>query len=287
MGIHTITMPVRGDGKGNNVLAHAAVLAKRFAAHITVLHCRPRADDLLPYGVPVPGFMREQIAASATKLADEEERSLYAEFLSLINQMGLEHSPAAPGTTMATASWQEAPGKQIDVLKTHGRLADVILVPKPDRDRNLGANTLRSALFASGRPVLMCPPREAPPETLGERIAIGWNGSVEATRAVALAMPILEKARMVTILTAGEEVHGATSEGLAKTLALRGVESTIIRFDGGRGPVGGTLLSEAEKAGADMLVMGAYGHSHERETVFGGNTQVVVDNAKIPVLLTH
>ncbi len=285
MGIHTITLPVRGDGKGNNVLAHAAVLAKRFAAHVTVLHCRPRPGDLLPYGVPVPGFMREQIADSAAKLADEEERALYAEFLDLVGRMGLEHGPARAG--VPTASWQEAAGKQIDVLKLHGRLADLIMVPKPDRDRNLGANTLRSALFASGRPVMMCPPRETPPGTLGEHIAIGWNGSVEASRAVALSMPLIEGARAVTVLTSGEEVHGATSENLVDVLSLRGIAARIARFAPHRGSVGHDLLDGAAEAEADILVMGAYGHSHERETVFGGNTQTVVDHAEMPVVLTH
>ncbi len=284
MTIRSITLPVRGDGKGNNVLAHAAVLAKRFAAHVTVLHCRPRPADLLPYGVPVPGFLREQIKASAGKLADEEEQALYAEFLSLIAQMGLVHG--APGSGSASASWQEAAGRQIDVLKHHGRLADLIMVPKPDRDRNLGANTLRSALFASGRPVLMCPPRETMPETLGERIAIGWNGSMEASRALALSMPLIEAAREVTVLTAGEEIHGATAEDLVTTLSLRGVEVRLVRFSV-RSSVGTDLLEESEKAGADMLVMGAYGDSHERETVFGGNTQAVVDHATLPVVMVH
>ena len=284
MTIHTITLPVRGDGKGNNVLAHAAVLAKRFAAHVTVLHCRPRPADMMPYGVPIPGFMREQIKASASQLADEEEKTLRREFTDLIAEMGLDERAA--GGDGASASWQEAPGRQIDVLKHYGRLADLIMVPKPDRDRNLGANTLRSALFASGRPVLMCPPREDVPQALGEHIAIGWNGSIEASRAVGLSMGLIESAREVTILSAGEEIHGATCEDLVATLALRGVTARIERFTV-RGSVGDQLLEHANTSGADMLVMGAYGDSHERETVFGGNTQAVVDHATMPVVLVH
>ncbi len=284
MTIRTITLPVRGDGKGNNVLAHAALLAKRFDAHVTVLHCRPRPADLLPYGVPVPGFLRDQIMSSASGVADEEEKALRAEFTDLIAQMGL--TERAPGGGVPSASWQEAPGRQIDVLKHHGRLADLIMVPKPDRDRNLGANTLRSALFASGRPVLMCPPRDGIPKTLGERIAIGWNGSIEASRAVALSMGLIESASEVTILSSGEEVHGATCEDLAAMLALRGVIARTQRFNV-RGSVGDNLLDHAQTAGADMLVMGAYGDSYERETVFGGNTQAVVDHATMPVVLVH
>ena len=285
MSIRAITLPVRGDGKGNNVLAHAAVLARRFGAHVTVLHCRPRPADLMPYGVPIPGFMREQILGSASKLADEEERTLHAEFLDLVARMGLVNGVAQPG--VASASWREASGKQIDVLKLHGRLADLIMVPKPDRDRNLGANTLKSALFAGGRPVMMCPPRDGVPETLGERVAIGWNGSVEASRAAALTMPMIESAGEVTVLTAGEEVHGATAEDFIASLALRGVEGRLVQFTARGGSVGRDLLHHAAQAGADTLIMGAYGDSHERETVFGGNTQAVVDHATMPVVLVH
>jgi nucleotide-binding universal stress UspA family protein len=284
MTIHTITLPVRGDGKGNNVLAHAAVLAKRFNAHVTVLHCRPRPTDLMPYGVPIPGFMRDQIKASASQLADEEEKTLRKEFTDLIAAMGLVERAAGGG--VPSAAWQEAPGRQIDVLKHYGRLADLIMVSKPDRDRNLGANTLRSALFASGRPVLMCPPRVGVPTTLGERIAIGWNGSIEASRAVGLSMGLIESASEVTILSAGEEVHGATCEDLVAMLALRGIVARIERFEI-RGSIGDQLLDHAQKSGADMLIMGAYGDSHERETVLGGNTQAVVDRATMPVVLVH
>lgn len=284
MTLRTITLPVRGDGKGNNVLAHAALLARRFNAHVTVLHCRPRPADLMPYGVPIPGFMRKQIEDSASQLADEEEKALRAEFVSLISEMGLTEGAAGQG--VPSTSWQEAPGRQIDVLKHYGRLADLIMVPKPDRDRNLGANTLRSALFASGRPVMMCPPRETVPTVLGEHVAIAWNGSVEASRAVALSIDLIVNAKTVTILSAGEEVHGATCEDLMAYLALRGTTATLERF-AVKSRIGLDLLSHAKRVGADLMIMGAYGDSHERETVLGGNTQAVVDHADMPVILVH
>lgn len=284
MGIQTITIPVRGDGKGNNVLAHAAALARRHAAHVKVLHCRPEPEQMLPYGVPVPGFLVKQIKQSASQLADEEEQSLRAEFRELIAAHGL--AERAPGKGMATASFQEASGRQIDVIKAHGRLADVIAVAKPDRSRNLGSNTLKAALFTSGRPVLMCPPRKDAPAKLGEHIAVAWNGSIEATRAVGLALDVLRGAKIVTVLTAGEELHGATAEELVTSLALKGIKAKLKRFTT-RGNVGRALLNQAKSAGADILLMGAYRESHERETLLGGNTQAVVDEAKMPVLFVH
>ncbi len=67
----------------------------------------------------------------------------------------------------------------VDVIRRHGRLADLIAVPQPDVDRNLGANSLKAALFRTGRPVLMVPNDVAPPETLGAHVTIAWNGSLE------------------------------------------------------------------------------------------------------------
>ena len=277
-------MPVRGDGKGQGVLAHAAALARRHGAHVTVLHCRARAGDMMPYGVPVPALVRRQIEESAASLADEEERALRTEFAELLPRFGLTEREAAPGEG-PSASWREAEGRQIDVIRTHGRLADIVCVAKPDRDRNLGANTLKAALFATGRPVMMCPPSD-PSDTLGSHVAIGWNGSLEAARATGLGRPLLTGADRVTVLTAGEEPHGATAEGLVAKLGLLGVAAELVRFEP-TGGIGRSLLEQAAAAGADTLLMGAYHDSREQETVFGGNTQTVVDTAMMPVVLVH
>ncbi len=283
--IRKIILPVRGDGKGNNVFAHAAALAHRFEAQVVVTHCRPRPADMLPFGVPIPGILRKQLAEQAVELADQEEGVLHSEFAQLAEALGLKVLEK-PNGSGACASWIEEAGRQVDVIKHHGRLADLIAVAQPDIDRNLGANTLKSALFHTGRPVLMCPPANTPPKTLGEKITIAWNGSTESARAVALTMGIIERALEVTVLSAGSEIHGAGSSELVDYLAHRGISAKIERFQPKK-RVGDELLARSEACGADLMIMGAYGDSHERETVFGGNTQVIVDTAKFPVILVH
>lgn len=284
--IRKILVPVRGDGKGENVLAHAVVLAKRFEAHIEVTHCRPRPDDLLPYGIPIPGFMRDQLATQASELAATNEKVLRGYFEAFVKKFDLVETDGAnnPGTSV---SWHEEMGKQVDVIKSHGRLADLIVVAQPDRDKNLGTNTLRAALFNTGTPVMMCPKREDVPTVLGEQISIAWNGSVESARAVALTIDLICRANKVTILSTGTaEPHGATAEDLVCYLAARGVTANIDTFTSS-GNVGDALLERAAAIGTDLMIMGAYGDSHERETVFGGNTQAVVDRAKLPVIFVH
>jgi nucleotide-binding universal stress UspA family protein len=173
-----------------------------------------------------------------------------------------------------------------DVIRRTGRLADIVVVAKPDRDRNLGANSLKSALFHTGRPVLMCPPKHSVPADFSSHITIAWNGSLEASRAVATTLGLARSADKVTILSGGKDgAQGVGVDALVAYYALHEITAHIHLFEA-RNP-GETLLKKTSELGASMLVMGAYGQNHERETFFGGNTQAIVDKAEIPVVLVH
>jgi len=188
---------------------------------------------------------------------------------------------------VATVSFVEEAGRQVDVIKRHGRLADMIAVAKPDRDRNLGHNTLKAALFHSGRPVLMCPPADPSPTTLGAKVSIAWNGSAESARALSQCKSVLRSADKIWVLSNGADSGpGTTVDDLTAYLALHGISAEVEKFSAKR-DIGGELLRVSAGLGADMMIMGAYGDSHERETVFGGNTQTIVDTATKPVLLNH
>ncbi len=284
--IRKILVPVRGDGKGDNVLAHAAAVAHHHAAHIEVVHCRPRPQDLIPFGVHIPDFLRKQIIDQSYQVADQEEEGLRAELEVLARTLKLKLTQTNDGKG-ATVSFIEEAGRQVDVIKRRGRLVDMIAVAKPDTDRNLGHNTLKAALFHSGRPVLMCPAAENAPTRLGRNVAIAWNGSSEASRALSQCKSVLRAAETVTILSNGSDAGpGTTADDLVAYLALHGIKAQIESFKAER-RIGRELLNASARTGADMMIMGAYGDSHERETVFGGNTQTVVDHATMPVLLNH
>lgn len=284
--IRKIVVPVRGDGKGDNVFAHAATLALRYKAHIAVAHCRPRAEDLMPYGIAITASLRKLLLSQSADVADQVEASMRQELEALAAQYGVKMSDN-PKLGEVTASWVEEQGRQFDVVKRHGRLADLICVAKPDVDRNLGANTLKAALFNTGRPVMMCPQADSlPPKTLGDKVALAWNGSIESSRAVALTIGILEQASEVTVLSGGPEISGADSASLLQYLSVRGINAELKRFDA-PGKVGKQLLQMSKDVNADTLIMGAYSNSHETETIFGGNTQYIVDRSDIPVILVH
>ena len=282
--LNTIMLPVRGDGKGDNVLAHAARIANRHKARVRVVHCRPKPDDLMPYGVVIPAILRQQIEEAASRNAGVTEDQLTEEFKTLATEFGLEIGAFDP--EKATARFIEYEGKQVDAVKHFGRLADLICVPQPGGP-SLGSNTLKTALFSSGRPVMMCPHANPMPATIGDHVAIAWNGSLEATRAVGMSMALIRAATRVTILSTETIDHSASAEELQRYLELKSIDSRVQVFQARGSNVGRELLSQCGDAGADLLVMGAYHDSYERETIFGGNSQAVVDHANLPVVFVH
>ena len=287
MTIRRILVPVRGDGKGEGVLDHAVALGGRFHAHVDVVHCRPRPEDMLPFGVSVPAMIREDILASARTVADREEEKVKDLFDAYCEKNGLAFAEEPPWPEdRLSLSWREVSGKQAEVVALHGRLADLIAVAQPDRERNLGLNTLEAALLETGKPVLMCPPR--PAAAVGGHVAVAWNGSSEAARAVTVGLPVLAAADSVTVVALDDGAQKPLGpEALKGYLADHGIAAAVETEKSKAAAVGGTLLKLAQASGADLLLMGAYGQSRRREMILGGVTQHVIDRGDMPVLLTH
>lgn len=283
--IKKIVIPVRGDDKGDNVLAHAVSLAKRYKANVVVTHCRPRAEDLMPYGVPIPSALKKLVLEQSKGVADQVEDSLRKEVENITEQLGITITDK-PLTNQASVSWLEEQGRQVDVIKRHGRVADLICVAKPDISRNLGSNTLKAALFNTGRPVMMCPQATGSLENLCDTIGIAWNGSVQASRAVACTLGMLEQASNVVLFASGVQVTGASAASLAEYLEARNINVQVEQFENTKS-VGKELLERCLQAKVDTLLMGAYSNSHETETILGGTTQYVVDKAEFPIILVH
>ena len=119
------------------------------------------------------------------------------------------------------------------------------------------------------------------------RVAIGWDGSAEAARAVADAQPLLRLADSVVVIGIGEALGGTGSpDALAEALAWRGIQAGATRAEEVDG-VGASLLAAANAADCDLLVIGGYGHSRLREMILGGATRGVLGAGTLPVLMSH
>ncbi|MEJ6388280.1 universal stress protein [Gymnodinialimonas ulvae] len=282
--IKSILVPVRGDGMVATVLAHAAELAKKHDATVNVVHCRAQAKDMMPHGMPLSDFARKVMMEQASELANQQEDHLRRILHRLAREFGLNDDPDAQGGLRCT--FTEEKGRMADVVKHAGRLSDIIVLPKPQRERNLGQSSLKSALYGAGRPVLICPGQLQPDATFAQHVAIGWNGSLPAARAVASSLDIMHRAERISILTGGKvQTSGPTEKELVDYYAHRGITAEIVRFDG-KDPAT-ELLKTCESIGASLLVTGAYSHSHETEMLFGGNTERIVDRTEMPILMAH
>lgn len=180
----------------------------------------------------------------------------------------------------------------VESLVRHAVVHDLLVMSQPDpaqtgrygRERTV----LEQVLLHSPRPVLVLP--HAHPVWSGCRtVVLAWNGSREAARAAADAMPLLTAARTVHLLQVEEATDLQARIGLSEAadwLRWHGVAVEPQQRAAG-GPVAGDLLSSATAVGADLLVLGAYGHARWMERVLGGATRGVLDDATLPVLMSH
>ncbi|MEE4144062.1 MAG: universal stress protein, partial [Halieaceae bacterium] len=175
-------------------------------------------------------------------------------------------------------------------LSVRGRLADLIVTasfPLGHKHLNGGVPPLLEvALRGTGRPLLLSPQKTV--ETFGNKIAIAWNGTVEAARAVGLSMDFLRAAKEVVVISVNEAGSIEPSgDSLAEYLGWHGVYPQTVTLDGNAASSGAIVLQQVEKSGADMLVMGAYTRDHFRRLICGDVTGKVLAEIPVPVLMVN
>ncbi len=258
--------------------------------------------------------LRVQVACRLAEVFDAHVTALYGAMPSLLRYpMAVEASAAAvsvmcelddEGRAAARAAFEAARGgaSRIEWAEPHGDAfwgwsrrafyCDLMVLGQRDPDDpaagELPPDFLPSLLVDSGRPALVLPyagpvATEAP---LGRTVLVAWKEGREAARAVAAALPWLRRAAQVHVLGWGEGAE-AGLQSLSQHLARHGVGATL--HAGGPEPAqpGAALLSSAADLGADLLVMGCYGHSRAREWVLGGATRSILQAMTLPVLMVH
>ena len=171
-----------------------------------------------------------------------------------------------------------------------GRFADLVVLGRPGSDsESISPDTVRAVLYECARPLVVAPPRlsERPIET----VVVAWNGSLQAARVAGYALPFLERAKATTVLVAGSKPDDVGAPWLLRTLERHGVAATLNSLEhgelSGRGR-GRALIACARDKGADLLVMGAYGHGQLSNFLgLGGATAKVISSCPVPLLLAH
>jgi nucleotide-binding universal stress UspA family protein len=195
---------------------------------------------------------------------------------------------------VATIEWRAPAGAPLDAAIAHGRCADLFVMGQYEPDdpaRLFNQELVATTIVSTGRPAMIIPYTGAR-STLGENVLVAWDGGREASRAIADALPFLERARKVTVIAvdSGSNAHmvdtHATSR-LAAYLHANGVAASISHDDATEISIGDRLLSRAADLGSDLIVMGGYGHARLREFVLGGVTRTMLETMTVPVLMSH
>lgn len=188
-------------------------------------------------------------------------------------------------------AWEVIRGVYVPVLARRSCMADVTVSRLPSRDRALpsGMDYITRALFASASPMLLVPPTLEEPKRL-TRILVAWNSTQESMCALRASLPFLREAEMVSLIDgSSSELPGIAPPPLPirEWLKRQGVSLQTVQDFPASTNVGEALLNHAYAMHADLLVMGAWGHSRIGELILGGTTRHVLERARVPVLLAH
>ena len=281
MAYKSILVHLNNEGRVARLMGAAMQLALPANSHVTGLFVVPAAPAKSPL-LPMISGGAIQSAIDAYRKAGESIRTAFDE--------------ATKGQPVV-AEWRLHQGKRtgyVEAVLDHARSADIVVAAQKESDWDYADmfDVPDWLAMGCGRPVLIVPKAGAL-DSIGERIVVAWNNSRESARAVFDALPVLQKAQAVTILSVEESAKPEVTSEIAgaeigATLARHGVKVEVQQVKpGARGDAGIELLAQVAAHRADLLVMGCFGRSRLREFVLGGASRHVLQNATVPVLMAH
>jgi nucleotide-binding universal stress UspA family protein len=274
----SILIPVEDHDAMPAVFEAARLIARAFDSYVEGFAVRPLAESYVSVE-PVSGLAIPR--AGEADGADQARRQLE----SFMQTHGV---PRAEQPQVGYSyGWPQADAMDESLIGSRGRTFDLVVIGRPGpAPKNPRMRPLETVLFDSGRPVLIVP--ASIPQTLGQNVLVAWNGSTEQARTNAFAIPILQLADNVTVLTVeGATTPGPSGEEAALHLRRNGIKSTALTVNPGARTPGEVILSHAASLGCDLLVKGAYTQSRLRQIIFGGTTRHILANATLPVLMAH
>jgi nucleotide-binding universal stress UspA family protein len=284
-----ILVPATGADSDAAVFATALAAARPSGAHLEFLHVRLDVTEIvvaMTSGGIGGGGALQGVVDRLEEEAREQEQKVWQSFAKFCTEAGISSAGAEPGSGLSADLVVET-GNEAQWTADYGRFADLVVVGRARDGQEVATDVLEAALMDTGRPLLIAP--AVPPEKLLGTVVIAWKDAPEAARAISSAMPFIDRADQVVILSVGEDdkTREATSAKLQRSLRWHNPATTVRQLDrAGRPPVE-VLLEAAKSLNATLLVMGGYSHSRLREVVFGGFTQRILNGADLPVLMAH
>jgi nucleotide-binding universal stress UspA family protein len=288
MAIRKLLLPLTGTAAGEAALTTSLMIARLWNAHVLALHVRVDSRDVAPLaGEGLSGAMIEEMMSATEKESAERAYAVRSMFERFVARHDVVVSEARTEADHATAAFAAVTGREEDIVAQQARLADLTVVPHPDAGEDVSSSdALHAVLFDSGRPVLISP--QVAPTTIGTRVCLAWNGTAESASSALAALPWMQRAEAVRILSAeGYQRRGPGAPELAAYLALHDIKADIEMFQSVGNSVGAGLLAAARRFDCDLLSMGAYSHSRLRQLILGGVTRHVLERANLPVMMNR
>ena len=286
----TIIVPIAKWDANENALIFGLWLAQNFHAHMDAVYIQDR-DIHIPFDMGAN--MVKEILSDAHDESKNAENATRQKFDECLFDANIRHASEVLLDNSATANWSAIEGDDQEVVAEQGSLYDLIVVNRPNQGYEPFSGTIvKSAIFNTRRPVLVAPPcfKDVYYGTkIGDwKAMIAWNRTVHAATAVSNAMPLLECVKSVELLSVQTGAKKGVPAGeVAQQLERREVKVSVKEIVPDSRSVGQMLLAEAMEFGASLLIMGAYSHNRMKEFVLGGVTRHILDQAEIPVLMSH
>ncbi|MDB5794998.1 MAG: universal stress protein [Noviherbaspirillum sp.] len=281
MSYRTIAVHVNQATSAEQRIRLAAAIALAHNAHLV-----GAAATAVPIELYLPGALGESDGALSVyiEFLRENARAALKRFAEIARNAGI--------ASVEERIVEDEPGA---AMSLQARYSDLTVIGQTNPDESPSDPRIdfpEYVVMNSGRPVMIVP-YAGSFDRVGQRVLVAWDASVEATRAIAGAMPILERAELVQVIVfnpkTGFAGHGEQSGAdIALFLARHGVKVEVSQQQAGSDlSIGNALLSHAADFGADLLVMGGYGHSRIREVILGGVTHTILASMTVPVLMSH
>jgi nucleotide-binding universal stress UspA family protein len=278
--LREIVVFIDGRTETANIVNFAATLAQEHSARLISVFMQPEPTVTTAETFARGKGMRSTIDVHQAQL-ERIEADYRAQFEEVVRRHGIR----------TESEWRSLPYLSSEV-GVHAYYADLVVIARPESAGQTASppGLAESLVMSSGRPIIVFPPRNTVSRV--DRILVAWNATRESIRAVADALPLVVKAKAVEVLVVDHqrrpEGHGQEpGADIARHLARHGAHVEVRRLSSDGKEVGRLLLSQAAVFGADLLVMGAYGHTQLREWMFGGVTRTVLYEADLPVLMSR
>lgn len=280
-----IMLPLTRDSNTALLSEAAAQLASKFSANVTGLFVRRDPKSAIPLlGEGLTADMIQQMC----DVTDQEGQRYASESESIFTEAMTNASiPLGENASGDQAAyWRTVVGDVADHVGRCARTADFSICERPGDRHSAQAEIFNDLVFRSGRSVLMVPDNGTTP-TL-DHMLVAWNGRAECARAVGGALPLLRRAKTISILQIGDLGEDRpTLEDIGEYLTAHGVEASQIHEPSHKGSVGEAVYGNAQELQVDSIVIGAFSTARWRELILGGVTRYLIENSNIPIYMSH